>query len=153
MSDASRTSDPRIKDTRPLGERLPDYAVTFAVGLFVLVGLGLLWGVGTRASLTEGMAWSLMMGGVLLLLIGGASGGGYTNLGVGAFGSIFGGRQSYDEDVTDEDIRRGKVKKRDARERLRQGLRPAPNPTAFWQVIGGLAYIGIGLLLIEGVGF
>ncbi len=151
MSESGRVRrvDPRVVPVEPLRERLPDYAVTFTVGLAVMAAIGLLWGLFTDASLPEGIAWALMLGGVLLLLVGGATGGGYANLGLGAVTTIFGGRQNYDEDVTDEDIRRGKVKKRDTRERLRQGLRPPPNPTAFWQVVGGIAYIGIGVLILE----
>lgn len=149
MSERARRVDPRVGPIEPLRERFPDYAATFTVGLAIMLVLGLLWGLASEASLLEGMAWSLMLGGVLLLLIGGATGGGYANLGLGAMTTVFGGRQNYDEDVTDEDIRRGKVKKRDAGERLRKGLRPPPNPTAFWQVIGGICYIALGVFLLE----
>lgn len=146
---ASGYEDPRLAPVEPLRQRLPAYAVVFAVGLGVCLVLGSIWGLLTDASMVEGISWTSMLYGVVLLLIGGTTGGGYANLGLGAFGSIFGGRQNYDEDVTDEDIRQGRVKRRDPRERLRKGLRPPPNPTAFWQVIGGLAYIGVGVLLIE----
>ena len=37
----------------------------------------------------------------------------------------------------------------DPRERLRKGLRPKANPTAFWQVVAGFAYVGIGVALLE----
>ena len=31
---------------------------------------------------------------------------------------------------------------------MRQGLRPEANPRAFWQVVGGGLYVGIGLLIV-----
>jgi hypothetical protein len=34
-------------------------------------------------------------------------------------------------------------------ERLRKGLRPQANPTAFWQVIGGIAYLVVGVAFFE----
>ena len=33
---------------------------------------------------------------------------------------------------------------RDLRQRLDRGLRPEANPVAFWQVVAGLAYLGLG---------
>ena len=58
--------------------------------------------------------------------------------------------------MSDEELRRGEVmKKRDPMARLRRGLRPQANPTAFWQVIAGFVYIGIGVglsLLLGGAG-
>ncbi len=149
MSDEIHRLDPRVMPVEPLRERIPDYAATFTVGLGAMAVVGLLWGFLTDASLLEGIAWTVMLGGVLFLLVGGATGGGYANLGLGAATSIFGGRRDYDEDVTDEEIRRGKVKKRDPQERLRKGLRPPPNPTAFWQVIGGICYVALGVLILE----
>jgi hypothetical protein len=37
-------------------------------------------------------------------------------------------------------------------ERLRKGLRPEANPSAFWQVIGGIAAVAGGVLLLGAVG-
>ncbi len=133
----------------PLAERLPRYAVAFAVGAAVALLVGAVWGLSTATAMLDALSWSLMLAGVALLLVGGASGGGYTNLGLGAFGSLFGTGRRYDEDPDDADVRMGARRRVDPHERLRQGLRPGPNPTAFWQVIGGFAYIGLGILLIE----
>jgi len=85
--------------------------------------------------------------GTVLLLAGGARGGGYTNMGIGAIEALVGGRnRSHDDFEGDAEARRGRImKRRDPMERLRKGLRPAANPTAFWQSVAGFAYIGAGL--------
>ena len=87
--------------------------------------------------------------GTLLLLVSGARGGGYSNLSIGAVEALVGGRNRTDDDVDDDDdLRRGKVmKRRDPMYRLRKGLRPPPNPTAFWQAIAGFVFIALGLPL------
>ncbi len=133
----------------PLRERMPIYLRVFALGFGVAAAVGLVWGAFSGASFVQGVAWAVLAYGVLLLLFGGATGGGYTNIGVGAVGSIFGGRHQYDADPSDPDVRRGGVGKVDPRERLRKGLRPAANPTAFWQVVAGFAYVAIGVALLE----
>ncbi len=83
----------------------------------------------------------------MFLLAGGATGGGYTNLGVGAVGAMFGTRRT-DEAQSEMDESWGGKPKMDPQERLRKGLRPEANPRAFWQVIGGMLYVGIGLLIV-----
>ncbi len=81
--------------------------------------------------------------------MGGARGGGYSNLGLGAIEAVVGGRNRSDDDYGgDDDLRRGRVmKRRDPMERLRRGLRPEKNPTAFWQIIAGFGYIAAGMVL------
>jgi len=134
----------------PLSERMGGYLVGFAVGLGAAVLLGLVVWLATAARLAEALGYAFMGLGTLLLLVGGARGGGYSNLGVGAIEALIGGRnRSQDDYVADEELRRGRVmKKRDPMTRLRRGLRPQANPTAFWQVIGGFAYIAIGVALM-----
>ncbi len=100
-------------------------------------------GVGTA------VGYTIILLGVVFLLAGGASGGGYTNMSMGAVGSLFGGRGRIDEDVSDPEARRGALPRMDPQERLRRGLRPEANPRAFWQVIGGFAYLAAGLFVLE----
>ncbi len=138
-----------IEAAEPLAERLPRYAVYFTVGAVALAGIGLVWGLATDSAILDTVSWAQMLGGVVLLLAGGASGGGYANLGLGAFGSLFGTGDRYDENFEDDASRWGRRRRIDPRERLRKGLRPGPNPTAFWQVVAGFAYIGTGVLIIE----
>jgi hypothetical protein len=64
---------------------------------------------------------------------------------------LFGSRR-HDEDVSDPAVRRGTAPRVDARERLRQGLRPQANPAAFWLVVGGFVAIGAGLGLLMNFG-
>lgn len=136
----------------PLRERLPEYLATFGVGLLAAAVLGAVIGGVSSADLTSAVGYTILGLGVVYLLAGGASGGGYTNMALGATGSLFGGRGRLDEDVDDPDVRRGAIPKTDPMERLRRGLRPQANPRAFWQVIGGFTYIAIGVMVVEYVG-
>jgi hypothetical protein len=92
--------------------------------------------------------------GTLLLLVGGARGGGYTNMGLGAIEALAGGRnRSQDDFEGDPELRRGRlVERRDPMERLRRGLRPRANPSAFWQSVAGLLYLGVGVVLVTTFG-
>lgn len=71
---------------------------------------------------------------------------------LGAVGRMFGGRSADDENLDDPEARRGKRARIDPHERLRRGLRPEANPRAFWQVVGGFAYIVLGILIVEWFG-
>lgn len=121
----------------------------FSAGLLVMGVIGLVAFGLTSAPLGDSLGYSWVFGGTLLLLMGGAKGGGYSNLSIGAFEAVVGGRNRADDDFEgDADLRHGKVMhRRDPLTRLRKGLRPPPNPTAFWQTIAGLGYIAIGLPL------
>lgn len=136
-------------DLEPLRERFPIYLRIFSllVGGLVVLGLGIaaLGGGSARAAI----GYTFIFGGTLLMLVGGARGGGYTNLGVGAVEALVSGRNRADDDyVEDEDLRRGKVlKRRDPMDRLRRGLRPPANPTAFWQTVAGLVLVVVGVPL------
>lgn len=132
-----------------LRERIPEYLATFAVGLLAAAILGAIIGLVSSTDVVDAIGYSILGLGVVFLLAGGSSGGGYTNMALGATGSLFGGRGRLDEDVDDPDVRRGGLPKTDPMERLRRGLRPESNPRAFWQVIGGFTYIAVGVLFVE----
>ncbi|MEA2001998.1 MAG: hypothetical protein U9N84_08970 [Actinomycetota bacterium] len=133
----------------PLRDRLGDYVATFAIGWLAVVVVGLGIGAFSTASLVEGIAYAAVAYGVVLLLSGGATGGGYTSLGIGAAGAVLGSRHRHDDDFEDPEVRRGRVKSSDPRDRLRKGLRPEKNPRAFWQVMAGFAYLAGGIALLE----
>jgi hypothetical protein len=135
--------------TLPLRDRVPEYLTIFALGWLGVIILGLLIGAFSEASVGEGMAYVAMGYGVVLLLAGGATGGGYTNLGMGAAGTVLGSGQRHDDDFDDPEVRRGRIKRANPRERLRRGLRPEKNPRAFWQVIAGFAYLAGGIAILE----
>ena len=146
----SESADAGAQDiVLPLRERMPEYLTVFGLGWVVVAVVGVTVGVFTSASLIEGVAFVALAYGVVLLLAGGASGGGYTSLGLGAAGAVLGGAHRHDEDFEDADVRRGRIKRVNPRERLRRGLRPEKNPRAFWQVVAGFAYLGGALLLLE----
>jgi hypothetical protein len=136
----------------PLRDRLPDYLATFGILWVVILVVGLGVGTFSSASLVEGVAYIALATGVALLLAGGASGGGYTSLGLGAAGALFGFRQRHDEDYEDAEVRRGLLKRVNAEERLRRGLRPEKNPRAFWQVVAGFINLGIAMALLMNYG-
>lgn len=138
--------------TLPLRDRLPDYLAVFGIGWAAIIVFGSAIGLFTTASIVEGVSYVAMASAVLLLLTGGASGGGYTSLGLGAAGALFGARHRHDDDFDDSDVRRGELKRVNAQERLRRGLRPEKNPRAFWQVVAGFVNLcaGLGLLVMFG---
>ncbi len=136
----------------PLRDRLPEYLALFGVGLLAAGVVGAIIGALSSAGITNAIGYTMLGLGVVLLLAGGSTGGGYTNMALGATGSLFGGRGRVDEDVDDPDVRRGGLPKTDPMDRLRKGLRPEANPRAFWQVIGGFAYIATGVLIVLNLG-
>jgi hypothetical protein len=126
----------------PLRDRLPTYGRWFAVevGAAAVVSMVVWW----IADVTwlQAFSGSLIGLGVLSLLAGGASGGGYVT--AGTFGVNYGRRHDQGWNSTEAEIGRAQ----DLRGRLRSRLRPEANPTAFWQVMGGLALIGLGILAV-----
>ena len=134
-------------DDLSLRDRLPDYLTVFGVGLAGCVGVGLLIWLISDAALASAVGYTCILYGVVFLLAGGATGGGYTNLGIGAAGALFGARRAdeAEDDVASTGGFRDPVS---AQERLRRGLRPEANPRAFWQVIGGATYIALGLVIV-----
>ncbi|MBT8198633.1 MAG: hypothetical protein KJP12_05570 [Acidimicrobiia bacterium] len=135
----------------PLRDRLPDYLALFAVGVAVSATIGLVIWLVSSAHLADAVGYTMAGLGVVLLLSGGASGGGFANIGVGAVEAMFGGRRRHDDDAGDPNVRMGRATSVDPYERLRKGLRPGPNPMAFWRVIGGACYLALGIA-ISGLG-
>lgn len=136
------------EEVPPLLERLPDYLATFGIGLVVSGLIGALIWLTSDIPVAMTIGYTVILYGVVLLLAGGASGGGYTNMGMGAMGSFFGGRSSEDAYVDGSTRPRHDRPRHDPLERLRKGLRPEANPRAFWQVIAGALYIAIGLAIV-----
>ena len=133
----------RSEAAEPLRERFPRYFAAFSVGVAVAALVGLLWGLSTATTIPDAIAYSWMLTGTGLLLIGGATGGGYNRLPTWAVASRRKARERETGRPSDEDDDDS------ISERLRRELRPGPNPKAFWQVIGGFAYIGIGVALTQ----
>jgi len=131
----------------PLGERIGVYLKLFGIGLVVIVVVALIVFAMSSARLEHAIGYTAIGVGTLLLLAGGARGGGYSNLSIGAAEAVIRGRnRGVDEPEEDDEVRRGRViKRRDPMERLRKGLRPPPNPSAFWLTIAGAIYIVAGL--------
>lgn len=132
-------------DVLPLRDRMPDYLAVFGIGLAACVAVGVVIWLISDVELTSAVGYTTILYGVVLGLAGGATGGGYTNLGMGAVGAMFGSHR------TDEDFDAGAGNRApvDPHERLRKGLRPEANPRAFWQVIAAVAYIVLGLAIVN----
>lgn len=112
----------------PLRDRLPGYLAWFAVGLGVGLGVAfVIWLVG-GAGLGEGLGYTYGGLGALLLLLGGGRGSG------------FGGGGSGPEA---EDGQSGA--KPDLLARRRRRLQRPPDPTDFWLVVAGFAFLGMGI--------
>jgi hypothetical protein len=134
----------------PLAERLPVYLRIFGIGLAAIAGLGLAIGLLTSADVMPALAYSLVTLAVVLLLAGGATGGGYTSLGVGAVTNMFGGRRSV-EGVDELDLVKDSKRAVNLEDRLSRGLRPGPNPEAFWQVVAGLVYLALAVVIFMAI--
>lgn len=139
----------KLVEELPLRERFPDYLKAFALGVAATAVLGVVVWLLTGLRFSHALGYTWIFSGTFLLLVGGARGGGYSNLSLGAVEALIGGRNRTDDDVEeDADLRHGRVmKRRDPMDRLRRGLRPPPNPTAFWQIIAGFLLIALGLPL------
>ncbi len=129
----------------PLRGRLPRYAAMFSLGVAAAAVAGAAWAAVTDASFAEGFAWSSWVIGVGLLLLGGLSGGGYIASSSGEHGVHYGRRHEGGLNSAGAEIDRA----RDLRDRLAAGLRPARNPDAFWQVVGGIGFVALGLVIVE----
>jgi hypothetical protein len=62
---------------------------------------------------------------------------------MGAMGALFGTRR-----VDEPQPEASSSFKVTPQERLQKGLRPEANSRAFWQVVGGALYVGIGLVIV-----
>jgi hypothetical protein len=138
-----------LVEPEPLRERLPAYLKAFLIGLAAATLVGLAIGGLSSMPFRNAIGYAWIFSGTVLLLIGGARGGGYSNLSIGAVEALVGGRNRTGDDYAeDSDLRRGKaMQRRDPMTRLRKGLRPPPNPTAFWQAVAGFVLIALGLPL------
>jgi hypothetical protein len=147
-------------EAEPLRERIPIYVRAFGLGIAAAVAVGLIIYVLSPADLVASVGYAFLGLGTLMLLMGGGRGGGYANLGLGALGTLARGYRhrdtgersrsasaSADDEGGDDYGLTPYSGGRDPMERLRRGLRPPPNPTAFWQVIGGIAYLGVGVVI------
>ncbi|MEN8041248.1 MAG: hypothetical protein ABFR95_07055 [Actinomycetota bacterium] len=132
-----------LNENIPLSERMPDYLVTFGIGFLASAAVGIVIWLISDIPLASTVGYTTILYGVVFLLAGGSTGGGYTNLGMGAMGSLFGTRRA-DEVQPEVDS----AYKPTPHERLQKGLRPEANPRAFWQVIGGVLYVALGLFIV-----
>jgi hypothetical protein len=132
-----------IEENLSLRDRLPDYLVTFGIGLVASSGIGIIVWLISDIPLSSTVGYTVILYGVVLLLAGGSSGGGYTNLGMGAMGALFGTRR-----VDEPQPEANSSFKMTPHERLQKGLHPEANPRAFWQVLGGVLYVAIGLMIV-----
>lgn len=132
-----------MQEPVPLSERMPDYLVTFGLGLLGSTVVGVLIWLISDIELASTVGYTMILYGVVLLLSGGTSGGGYTNLGVGAMGALFGTRRA-DEAQPEANSSFTMT----PHERLQRGLRPEANPRAFWQVVGGGLHVALGMLIL-----
>lgn len=142
-------------------ERLVQYTKLFIVGAVAIAVVGSLIGLVASSTVPVAIGYTAVFVGVVMLLAGGATGGGYANLGFGLVDRLVDharrndvqvGRPTGDPHLLSRSSRKYDVDapergRRDPMERLRKGLRPEKNPTAFWTVIGGFIYIGLGALL------
>jgi hypothetical protein len=140
-----------LETIEPLRERIRAYVFLFWIGLGIAGIAGLILWAATPIGFFNAVGYANLGVGTLLLLAGGARGGGYTNLGLGAVEAVVGGRNRIDDDyVADPELRRGRfMSRRDPMERLRKGLRPPANPSAFWQTVAGFLYVAVGVVLTQ----
>lgn len=138
-------SPPRV----PLRQRLPGYLTSFGVGLGAAALVGLVIGLAAPVRLTDAMGYACTALGGVLLLTGGMRGSGYGSRPAEAPGARPG--------TVDRPEEPGGGTRRwvppllggggDLMERRRRRLLSPPDPAAFWQVLAGAAYLGIGAVL------
>jgi hypothetical protein len=131
----------------PLRDRMPDYLATFGIGLAATFAVGIVIWLISDIGLSSTIGYTTILYGFVFLLAGGATGGGYVNLGVGAVGSMFGGRR-LDDSETGVESSSGNRERIASSDRLAKGFHPDANPREFWQVLGGMLYIAIGLAIV-----
>ncbi len=145
---------------QPLRERAGGYVVVFLLGCVSIALVGAVIAL-FGAPIRSGVGYTAIAVGVFLALAGGADGAGLSSLGIGeGIGRMVAHANPtflLDEDGADPPPQRGSKKygvvleptdRQDLIGRLRKGLRPERNPSAFWTVIAGLVYTGIGIALV-----
>jgi hypothetical protein len=123
----------------PLRDRMPRYLKNLVVLIVFSTVIGVVFGLVSDAGVVRAIGGTLAIVGMLVAGVGAFFGGGYDSLGRGTTGMLFGGRAPADP-------------KRDAtyfQDRLRDGLRPEANPSAFWSVVGGIGLVVAGLGILE----
>jgi hypothetical protein len=120
---------------------MPRYLRAFGLGFVGIAALAVLMLLLSSTPLDTAFGSAAVFVGTSLLLVGGLSGGGYSNIGFGAAEAVLGRRRRFDDDP----VRESQEIVHDPMARLRRGLRPPPNPKAFWQVIAGCLYIALGI--------
>jgi hypothetical protein len=118
----------------PLRERMPEYLAPFGIGLAATVAVGIVIWLISDIGLSSTIGYTTILYGVVFLLVSGATGGGHVNLGVGAVGSMFGGRR-LDDSETGVESSSGNRERIASSDRLAKGLCPDADPRAFWQVL------------------
>lgn len=133
----------------PIGQRLPRYLGTFGLGLAAAGLIGLVVWLATSARLVDALGYSYSALGAVLLLVGGMRGSGYGSpaargndspanaLGRAGDGPSAGRQTGWPAGAGGYD----------PVARRRRRLQSAADPAAFWQVMAGCAYFGLGLLL------
>lgn len=133
----------------PLRQRLPGYLTSFGVGLGAAGLVGLVIGLATPVRLTDAVGYAHTVLGGVLLLTGGVRGSGYGSRPAEA-------PKSGPGKVGRPEEHGGGARRwvppllgggGDLMERRRRRLLSPPDPAAFWQVLAGAAYFGIGVLL------
>lgn len=111
--------------------------------------MGLVIGLATSARLVDALGYTYSALGALLLLVGGIRGSGYGQAATRAGASAAGepGRAREGEAPALPGAGAAATGKLDALERRRRRLLAPPDPAAFWQVVAGCVYFGLGLLL------
>lgn len=133
---------PARRYEEPLRQRLPRYARWLGVEIAAALVISLVvWSLADVSWFTS-IGGTLVGMGALSLLSGGANGGGFVT--AGDYGIFYGRRHDQGWDSTAGEIGRA----RDLRDRLAAHLRPRRNPTAWWQVIGGLILVGLGIVAL-----
>lgn len=120
---------------------MPRYLRAFGLGLVAIAVIAGLMVILNSTSFDTAFGSAAVFSGTSLLLVGGLSGGGYSNIGFGAAEALLGRRRRFDGDP----VREANAQTHDPMARLRRGLRPPPNPKAFWQIIAGCLYITLGI--------
>lgn len=114
----------------PLRARLPEYLALFGLGILAALVVGWLVGVIFSVAMAAAVGYTFFAFGLFCVLGGGASGGEYKALGLGqGAGRV---KFSIDEDPN-------------VLSDLASARRPGRNPAAFWMIVAGLLYGGLGL--------
>jgi hypothetical protein len=132
----------------PLRERLPGYLIAFALGLAGGGLVGVIAWLATSMRLIDAVVYVYSSLGALLLLVGGIRGSGYGKSGRGSEEAVA-GRGSRPEGSAGEgaSTRAGWPERRHPLEGRRRRISAPPDPGPLWQVMAGLAYLGVGVAL------